>query len=86
MHLSDSFGMEILTPIGAGGMGEVHRARDLRLGREVAIKILHAQSIGDPDRVRRFELEVKATAALNHPNILVIYDVSRQASQSGQGE
>jgi len=65
---------EILAPIGAGGMGEVYRARDTRLGREVALKILPAAFAGDPDRVRRFEQEGRATAALNHPNIVVVYD------------
>src|SRR5271163_3198357 len=65
---------ESLTPIGAGGMGEVYRARDSRLGREVALKILPAAFASDPDRVRRFEQEGRAAAALNHPNIVVIYD------------
>jgi eukaryotic-like serine/threonine-protein kinase len=65
---------EILAPIGAGGMGEVYRARDSRLGREVALKILPAAFASDPDRVRRFEQEGRAAAALNHPNIVVIYD------------
>jgi serine/threonine protein kinase len=65
---------EILAPIGEGGMGEVYRARDSRLGREVALKILPAAFASDPDRVRRFEQEGRATAALNHPNIVVIYD------------
>src|SRR5580704_16369872 len=65
---------EVLAPIGAGGMGEVYRARDSRLGREVALKILPAAFASDPDRVRRFEQEGRAAAALNHPNIVVIYD------------
>jgi serine/threonine protein kinase len=65
---------EILAHIGAGGMGEVYRARDSRLGREVALKILPAAFANDPDRVRRFEQEGRAAAALNHPNIVVIYD------------
>src|SRR5580704_10000214 len=65
---------EVLAPIGAGGMGEVYRARDSRLGREVALKILPAAFASDPDRVRRFEQEGRAPAALNHPNIVVIYD------------
>jgi len=55
-------------------MGEVYRARDSRLGREVGLKILPAAFASDPDRVRRFEQEGRAAAALNHPNILVIYD------------
>jgi len=65
---------EVLAPLGAGGMGEVYRARDSRLGREVALKILPAAFASDPDRVRRFEQEGRAAAALNHPNIVVIYD------------
>jgi eukaryotic-like serine/threonine-protein kinase len=69
---------EIVAPLGAGGMGEVYRARDPRLGREVAIKILPAGSADDPERLRRFEQEARATAALNHPNILVVFDIGRQ--------
>ncbi len=65
---------EILGPIGAGGMGEVYRARDARLAREVAVKILPASFAGDPDRLRRFEQEARATGQLNHPNILAVYD------------
>jgi serine/threonine protein kinase len=61
--------------IGAGGMGEVYRARDSRLGRDVAIKILPAEVAADPDRLRRFEQEARAAAALNHPNILSVHDV-----------
>jgi serine/threonine protein kinase len=61
---------EIVSLLGAGGMGEVYRARDPRLGRDVAIKILPALVASDPDRLARFELEARATAALNHPNIL----------------
>lgn len=66
---------EILTPLGAGGMGEVYRARDTRLGREVAIKVLPASFANDEDRLRRFEQEARATSALNHPNILTVYDI-----------
>ncbi|MBZ5566164.1 MAG: protein kinase, partial [Acidobacteriia bacterium] len=66
---------EILAPLGAGGMGEVYRARDARLGREVAIKILPASFSSDPERLRRFEQEARAASALNHPNILAIYDI-----------
>src|SRR5260221_6567760 len=69
---------EVLSAIGAGGMGEVYRARDPRLGRDVAIKVLPAAFSADPDRLRRFEQEARAAAALNHPNILVVYDVSTQ--------
>ena len=65
----------ILGPLGSGGMGEVYRARDSRLEREVAIKILQADVAGDPDRLRRFKQEALAAASLNHPNILAVYDV-----------
>jgi eukaryotic-like serine/threonine-protein kinase len=66
---------EITGPLGAGGMGEVYRARDTRLCRDVAIKVLPAEFASDPDRLRRFEQEARAVAALNHPNILAIHDV-----------
>jgi eukaryotic-like serine/threonine-protein kinase len=69
---------EILSALGAGGMGEVYRARDPRLGREVAIKILPSGSAPDPERLRRFEQEARATAALNHPNILAVFDIGSQ--------
>jgi eukaryotic-like serine/threonine-protein kinase len=65
---------EILSPLGAGGMGEVWRARDNRLGREVAIKVLPADAARDPDRVRRFEVEARSASALNHPAILTVHD------------
>src|SRR5206468_5262306 len=65
---------EILAPLGAGGMGEVYRARDTRLEREVAIKVLPERFTRDPDRRNRFEREAKAVAALSHPNILAIHD------------
>jgi serine/threonine protein kinase/Tol biopolymer transport system component len=66
---------EILGQIGAGGMGEVYRARDPRLSREVAIKVLPASFSQDADRLRRFEQEAKAAGVLNHPNITVVYDI-----------
>jgi serine/threonine protein kinase len=66
---------EILGQIGAGGMGEVHRAKDPRLGREVAIKVLPASFSADADRLRRFEQEAKAAGVLNHPNITAVYDI-----------
>src|ERR1022692_2515785 len=66
---------EILASLGAGGMGEVYRARDTRLGREVALKILPAEVANDPLRRQRFDLEARAVAALNHPNIVAVYDV-----------
>jgi serine/threonine protein kinase/Tol biopolymer transport system component len=66
---------EIQSPLGAGGMGEVYRARDSRLNRDVAIKILPASFSTDPERLQRFAQESRATAALNHPNILSIFDI-----------
>jgi serine/threonine protein kinase len=66
---------EIVSQIGAGGMGEVYRARDTRLGRDVALKILPAELANDTSRRQRFELEARAVAALNHPNIVAVYDV-----------
>ena len=66
---------EIQAPLGAGGMGEVYRAHDTRLNRDVAIKILPASFSADPDRLQRFAQESRAAAALNHPNILSIYDI-----------
>ena len=65
---------EILSPLGAGGMGEVYRARDERLGREVAIKVLSAELSEDASRVKRFEKEARSASALNHPNIVTVYD------------
>jgi|SRR5712691_10230230 len=66
---------EIAALLGAGGMGEVYRARDPRLNRDVAIKVLPAAFSGDADRLRRFEQEARAAAALNHPNILAVHDI-----------
>jgi len=66
---------EILVPIGAGGMGEVYRAHDTRLGRDVALKILPTEVAADPSRRARFEQEARAVAVLNHPNIVAVYDV-----------
>ena len=66
---------EISAPIGAGGMGEVYKARDTRLGRDVAIKVRPAAFASDTDRLQRFEQEARAAGALNHPNILTIHDV-----------
>ena len=69
---------EIRSMLGAGGMGEVYRARDTALGREVAVKILHPGALGDSDRLRRFRQEAQAAGSLNHPNILAIYFVGEQ--------
>jgi Tol biopolymer transport system component len=68
---------EIVAAIGAGGMGEVYRAHDARLRRDVAVKVLPAALAADADRLRRFEQEALSTAALNHPNILAVFDVGR---------
>ena len=68
---------EIVSPLGAGGMGEVYRARDSRLGRDVAVKILPESFARDTDRLHRFEQEARAVAALNHPNILAVFDIGQ---------
>src|SRR4029453_15840216 len=72
---------EILAPIGAGGMGEVYRARDPRLGREVAIKVLPEEWSSDPERLRRFEKEARAASALNHPNIVTVDEIRKSGSR-----
>jgi len=69
---------EVVAKVGEGGMGEVYRARDTRLGRDVAIKILPEAFAADPDRLSRFEQEARASAALNHPNIAVVHDVGAE--------
>src|SRR5512132_3150205 len=69
---------ELTAVLGAGSMGEVYRARDPRLARDVAIKILPSSVSADPDVLRRFELEARAAAALNHPNILSVYDIGTE--------
>jgi WD40 repeat protein len=69
---------EILAPLGAGGMGEVYRARDSRLGRDVALKVLPAEVGNDASRRQRFELEARAVAALSHPNIVAVHDVGAE--------
>ena len=75
---------EILSPIGAGGMGEVYKARDTRLDRTVAIKVLPAHVAADPDLKRRFEREAKMISSLNHPHICTLYDIGH-APRSGVG-
>jgi serine/threonine protein kinase/pimeloyl-ACP methyl ester carboxylesterase len=70
---------EILSPLGAGGMGEVYRAKDTRLGREVAVKVLPEAFAKDPDRLARFEREARVLASLNHPNIVTIFSVEEDA-------
>ncbi len=71
---------EIAAPLGAGGMGEVYRARDERLKRDVAIKVLPAELAADAERRSRFEREARAASALSHPNILTIYDIGSSDS------
>src|SRR6201997_5390767 len=66
---------EIQSPLGAGGMGEVYRATDAKLGRDVALKVLPAEMAQDPERLGRFRREAKALAQLDHPNIVTIYSV-----------
>ncbi|MHB1045219.1 MAG: protein kinase domain-containing protein [Thermoanaerobaculia bacterium] len=70
---------EVVAPIGRGGMGEVFRARDTRIGREVALKVLSGSACADEERFRRFELEARAAGALSHPNVVVLHDVGTEA-------
>ena len=76
---------EVSGPLGAGGMGEVYRAKDTRLGRTVAIKVLPPDFAADPERKRRFEQEARAVSALNHPNICTLYDIG-SAAVPGAGQ
>ena len=72
---------EIVEPLGAGGMGEVYRARDTRLDRSVAVKVLKAETVANPASVRRFEQEARAASALNHPGIVTIHDTGQSDGQ-----
>src|SRR4026209_1936952 len=72
---------EITAPLGAGGMGEVYRARDLKLNREVALKVLPAAFASNPERMARFQREAQLLAALNHPNIAAIYGLEESGGR-----
>src|SRR6187399_1331293 len=74
---------EVIAPLGAGGMGEVYRARDKRLGREVAIKVLPESFLADRERLARFEREARLLATLNHQNIAQIYGLEGREGQEG---
>ena len=75
---------EVLSLLGVGGMGEVYRARDTKLNRDVAIKVLLPAVSNDPDRLARFSREAQVLASLNHPNIAHIYGLERQERRDGQ--
>ena len=77
---------EIVAPLGSGGMGEVYRARDTRLGREVAVKVLPLHLSAEPEVRARFEREAKIVSGLNHPNICTLFDVGRAPAEAGAGE
>src|SRR5438045_9162940 len=83
LSVGDKLGpYEIVEPIGQGGMGEVYRAHDKSLARDVAIKVLPASLSQDPDRLARFEREAKVLAAMNHPNIAIIYGLESTATNA----
>jgi len=77
---------EVLAPLGAGGMGEVYRARDTRLGRDVAIKVLPAHLSQRPEVRARFEREAKTISSLNHPNICALYDIGQAPGEAGSDD
>src|ERR1700756_5566255 len=82
LSVGDKLGhYQILAPLGAGGMGEVYRARDTQLERDVAIKVLPRALANDPERLARFDREAKILAAINHPNIAVIYGLIESEGQ-----
>src|SRR5262245_54634406 len=72
---------EIVSPLGAGGMGEVYRARDTKLGRDIALKILPPALASDPERIARFEREARVLASLNHPHIAVLHGMDQSDAQ-----
>jgi serine/threonine protein kinase len=72
---------EILGGLGAGGMGEVYRARDPRLGRDVALKVISTEAAPSAERLRRFEDEARAVASLSHPNVLAVFDVGTRGTE-----
>ena len=76
---------EVTSAIGAGGMGEVYRARDSKLKRDVALKVLPVEVAADPDRLARFQREAETLASLNHPHIAQIYGVEDRAARDGAG-
>ena len=77
---------EIISPLGAGGMGEVYRAKDTRLGREVAVKVLPQHLLANPEVHARFEREARTISSLNHPHICTLHDVGRAPGEAGAGD